>query len=617
VPRLFEFAGIVGLLGSSGLACQPIQRALISPPDDVQAFAELALAGDRTIFWISPLAKSPDALPPLVEKSAELLWVIGFSARDLPSDGLPSDEVLAADPLSLAGACGVSLPPPSFGVSLSEKDRESELDLSMVPRLTAEWLEASCPPTQMVAIDAGCPQQCDPKLVQHGCRATLDLSLCGEAPIELLFDRSGRACDPTGRCTIQPADASQSGAAWDVSCLLTRARCEMIVHRDPPSHPIQVELRSVGLPPMIPGRLPPEEAIDSLDAHNGYFSELARLPHAGAHGEIVVAGLRSQLGLCTVESPTVLWFFDDSDLSLIRSSTTVPCLMVIAPDVEPYDGFVGAFGSQAGPTPMSVGRFDASGRLLSSVPIPLPPPPATLRYVFSNADPAITEPGRLVFPINLLWPPDVMPDRRGQHDFLAEIDHRGPNLSATATPIPIDQCETVGLTLFEGALWLADDVLDRVVALAPDRGSLTATITFPIVRPAGYSGLAAPPGSRHGALLRAKRIYRGLTDVEPEAPGSRMTRLFGGLTPTAVGPWAAAPNLWAVFGTAHDARGGAEPALTFFDPVTWRFLPESHPLDDPSGTRAFGTVSRIRDGGNGRLLMLLPWSGQLGRVSAR
>lgn len=590
------------LLLSTGLAlvaCKATPVVEVDVPAEIGWVAVVTVGEAGAVRRATPLVRwSADAPLPLITRAGEgeTALLLGFSETQLEMLGVEVDD----SPLQALDGCGRALPPPVWvgrwaGGALSAHDGPA-------PRVTAPWLSTACPDLsgEPVLVDADCFEtRCEPSVRWIGrCDLELDLSSCGIGNLPASVDVDGSICADFSAAGWR-CDRTTDPVARAAYTCLEPAPCELHVHAGgAPPAPFEIARRQlVEGEPYLPGRLDRLGVLTTDDVADGHLLELLVLP-----GAVVVSRTtREPATSCYAADAQAgeLLYLDPESLLSVRTATAPYCLRRMVRDEG--GGFVGAYveGEE-----LFLGRFDRRGRLTGSAPVDerTDAQPGEPRLVQAGSDRVLEMvmlEGRLVVLLG-----------KGRGDsFLFTFD------AATLRPILREQIRsgTSGMVVAGGGVvattrngeqemaWLDVSSAEEVAAaklpwrdLPRETDSLLSVLEVPATGEILVTGTPPP----------------ALFVLESMGPTRARAVIFErDAYPVTMAPWPAGDPVF-VAGIEQETDGRWSSVGALFDPTRGRFLPGTWPLGN-------GVVGRIRVDDAGRLWLLLPWSGEVIRLTPR
>lgn len=576
-------------------SCKGTAVVDVDVPEETAWVAVVTVDESGEVLEATPLLPwhATDPLP-LITRSTGTTLLLGFSAAQLETLGAEVDD----SPLVPVKGCRQGLPAPLwtrrwFDGALRSHDGPT-------PPLTAPWLTSLCPDLSgsAVRVDADCFEtRCEPRVRWTGrCALELDLGSCGLGVVPASVDASGAVCADFSAAgwACEPVADPVAQAAY--ACL-EPAPCEIHVHAgEPPTAPFELAKTQLveDAEPYLPGTLDRLGVLQTDTLADGYLLELLVLPDA----VVVSRSVDLPVGACFPGDarPGALVFLDPESLLPVRTTTAPRCLRRMVPDEA--GGFVGAYvdGNE-----LLLGRFDERGSLTSSVPM-------DPRQEAGPGEPRLVRAGvdRVLEMLEIGSRLVVLLGNSTGDSFLFTFDAvtLGPLLRAqirSATSAMLSTGDTVVATarnLEQEIAWLdvttANEVAverlpwrdlpretDSLLSLHAVRGELLVTGTPP---PALF--LLSPMGPVRARAMIFDRDAFVVT----------------------MASW---PGRSVFVSALAQEEGGRWSSLgALFDPARGRFLPGTWPLGD-------GVVGRIRSDDRGRLWLLLPWSGEVIRLTPR
>ncbi|MCK6549558.1 hypothetical protein L6R52_27225 [Myxococcota bacterium] len=581
-------------------ACKRADVLVADVPVEVEVIAVVELDDAGRVVRATPIVEwdAGEAVP--LTASAARVIVAGWPRATI--EGIAPARLAA--PLRAVEGCALALPAPMWAAAWSD-DGLTSLDVATVPRLGADWLEDRCgaggPSVDLASIDVSLDcrdQRCAPaRRSTRPCVVELELEDCGLAPLEATVQLDGTLCvEPEQgmwRCApTVPLDAREEALA----CTAPEACTVSLFARDPEAPPpFVLETRRYSAstpwdPVRPPGTISPAEAHVGLGFDVVALRDRVFVAHAPAfEGR---SPCRERPGVVTF-----LWGFDAATLEVVVTSAQPSCLEALAPDVE-ADRFVGAFHSVEG---WQLGRFDREGQLVDQRPI-TSVPSGEEQWVVRRIL-LLREHGWIAA---LFTADELVPDRTRVtfHDAVSLEEEWHADLldGQAAFELAFGGGDRLYLLAF-GVHRVASIDLegrrlhgDRIVPIELDRLNVLQDLH---VRDARGALFVVAQGTRK--LVSLEQDGRVFTRAPPST-GADLLRIH---------PWPGVPGLMLVAGTfAPEGGAGRRAELVLYDVDAERFRPG---VWDVGG----GIISRIVEDPGGRLWLLYPWTGILGRLEPR
>lgn len=221
--------------------------------------------------------------------------------------------------------------------------------------------------TGSIAIDVTCRNsRCGAIAVQEACSLQVRLGDCEEpASFDLRVAEDGAVLGGTSELfgTCQPLEPRPDGL-FSLACERGTSTCRADIYAA--GQTIDAELTTLRL---VDGlyQMPASsnsQAIDRDDAFEGYLAGAALIGD-----QLAISTFRGEYsGLECARDPSELVFIDRATATVVHTATTPSCLTHLARDPS-REELIGLFGGQA----PQLGRFDRQGKLLASRALELPP----------------------------------------------------------------------------------------------------------------------------------------------------------------------------------------------------------------------------------------------------
>lgn len=559
----------------------------------------------------SPLVRfGPNAALPIYA-SVDDAWLIGYGSELTPvieGRNIQTDTA----PLFAAQSCQTRLPKADWWAPVTQPPPEA---LLQAPRMTASWLPMTCsdPGQGGLQVHLSCvPVPCLIKTkALNACSDALDLSPCGIGSPILHRSPFGAGCLDTPKSWgCEPQAPTPEYAQVALSCVLPLVEgptpCDITVYERTPAKPFALDgLRTETLELVNPERIlrPDTNELKPVELEAEYTLFGVAYGLVGVDGQLW-ASHRSDGGLGTgcrtagLGPPTALSRIDPEAMAVLSSVPTEACLQALLPD--PGEGlFVGAHPS-SDEASWQISRYDPQGRRLGSVSIP-----------------------------------DSRPGEGWWLAGLLAFPERGTLLVATSGKIPsalrftelsIEDLSIVRTSTFAGPAIHRLRKVDAETLLAA-RGDFGPPWTVlrldlegnelrseELFEPTFRGDLNILDVVHHPASgLDVFSVGRDEPSVRVwKPPGHSRSNFYEYSTTQASGfvPWPANPNLLLMAGTKPEIDGGSTAILQLFDPAQGRLLPGAAPV-------GLGIVSEYVIGETGEIFLLLPWSGQLVKVTGQ
>ena len=367
---------------------ETIAAAIPDLPGDVTWYVVWLEAEDGRIVRSTAVTPRGDAdalVLPLSPANGDGVRVrfVGYRDADLAAV-LPEDPQALRDArVRIAGPADPPLPPPAFSASGALTGNEAVLNSAPLGvELTVSWLPR-CPelfPDETeTLVDLSCTDQyCRPSVTQSGCLVDLMTGNCETESLTGTIDGRGHitfqpstvlgACQSSDRASLYATMSVDCGGGSVGPCRLdfyqeVRAAAAVVVT----TTVVDVE---------------PHHPLEPSRPSDGYLGNLV------VYGDRVAVihydGKRS-LKNCHTRDVAKVAIYDVDTVEQVATATVPPCLSQLVADPR-GDGFLGAWRR---PNP-GVGRFDADGRLLRSVPLE---PDGNTRFHFPSDMLAVEELG--------------------------------------------------------------------------------------------------------------------------------------------------------------------------------------------------------------------------------
>ncbi|MCK6548702.1 hypothetical protein L6R52_22855 [Myxococcota bacterium] len=591
-------------------ACAPVHESR-----DVPASAEwitvLELDARGVVVAASPLYRRDPAAPlPVHVDASRPVLVAGLTSASL---GALTEVVTSTDALSLATGCAPRLPAPVWAARLVD-GALVETRVADVPALTAPWLEDRCtldaPPT--VVVDCG-PTACLARATPTRRRCTWNVDptvSCGSPPLTVTIGVDDEVCfedSELDACTI-PARYPEPAAQLlcEVPIAVSDRACNVDVFSSPaapPWTPPDLAGRTISLAdvtPWVPGSLSTFGDLRAEATFDGFLRGLVVLDDGRVH-VTRAPGPPTEPPECGAERGDVAWLLDTIDrdaLRVVETSTVPTCLGTLERDPL-GGGLVGLFRRDDA---WHLGRFDARGRELASIALPvellaglraeavaLRVVPETTRVIamLARDDPNATE----LFDVELAT---------------MRVEHHWP-MERTTWSFDFEDPRRIGFVARRGATTCTLDVDRDVEPSCVDGGCLVPEwAAFNYV---AWDYLVHAATDR--TLISIGTAAEGVWVCE--APGEAGPRSVApwerSLQPGRMHPYPRARELVLVTGVTNDGEAWRT-AVVLLDPVRRQLLPGTWLLDA-------GLTSVIREDAEGRLWLMSPWDAKVTRLDLR
>ncbi|MFO0725875.1 MAG: hypothetical protein U1E65_18975 [Myxococcota bacterium] len=557
----------------------------------------------------SGLLEVPSAL--LVAPGERPVVLLGFDEARLP--GPFSGDTSA--PATLAVGCAPQLPPPS-----EAKVTDGSV-VPPLPKLTAPWLEDSCPapPLTLAVEDGDAPARCTMTITAFprcGFEATLNRETCSTSGVVV-----GRAQPDGSVCaTIKNGfDGCVRGTgSASLDCSAAGQGFQFFLPEAPPlsleRHPLGTG-RALMSPASFTVSLDPGGVALRLvyGVSEGWLSDLALTGDAVAvidHADAFVDARCERAGGGAKSEPDRVLFLDPETLAPSSSATIAPCATRIFANSR-RDGWLVVHG---GPTP-SISVLDRAGRTRRSTPIC----PQAVPAVIAGADLSAAEHalGVVMNSVEIKT-----------HVYFARFDEEGTLLGACQDIVgwwgndagngahlitDLFSLESDGWIVSDeniGGGWIFDG--PRTSSGGPGAGALGVGARFTVHTglqvPADIGFLGRLPDGRVMMTHHNRNPALELADLVGTTLEPRLVPHFisaaAPLTPVALAPERVATSLWWSQAEAPYVHAG----LGLFLGPKYRAQP--YELDLGPGLPGRMSVDR-----SGRLLLLMPWSSEIVRIT--
>jgi hypothetical protein len=515
--------------------------------------------------------------------------LVGYDRPRLLDAGGRLPERLEVDPVKIAAPCAPKLPAPIWAARLG--DGLEPVDPATAPALTSKWIEERCdPPDELFAdVRCGVPRCASETRAISPCERHLATTGCGLGTVVVSYDGADPSC-----IELRGADRR-----------CDRTRGDVLTCESPDILACEVEIVPGGN-----GRLPP------IDLARLSIGALVPSPHPGAKDHallsvprefvdwgqaydllpldehlVVVAIAGDERERCPAGKDRRLVFVDPDAMTVSRTATAPDCLEVLAPEIS-GPGFVGGVRGARGEP--SLARFTADGVMIDSTELPTAPNEDLVAAIVAlDAHYAV-----------------VTQERDGNSYGATSLVTVDPELGVVETVELEDRLHVVaGLPPDQIIAWArrwpagGDDL--RILSIPG--GAITDMAEQPVVD--GFRGT-------HIAATRDRIILFAGDDHEIELYERSPLSPFLLLGPVGAPGFVFGSDRWSEALLILGGSGGAPatalvPELYFLDPNEARFLPGRIALE------GIGPVSRVRTDAAGRAFALLPWDGEVVRVTLR
>lgn len=446
--------------------------------------------------------------------------------------------------------------------------------------------------TPNMSVDSSCEgRRCVLNTTQEGCRVELALSVCMSEELVAAIDDDGRLTfEPSralGTCVDGPA---RPLAQHSITCDTPHGVCTYDLYAQAGRTPFEVDAVPLVASPFSSPPDQEREPLGRLDAWTGYLVDTALVGQG-----LWVSTRRGAFGTieCQFPEPAELVRVDTESLAVTVRRDAPPCLAHLARD---RSGNGELLGVTAGKAP-TLHRFDAEGRALESLALP----PITLTRPTDELVPTALVSDSSTTTVAILFTSTPLSGA----SWLVTVSTAGPlRWLRTSAPQAGQLRGTSGL--IDSALYAAD----------PDGGQLVRmplvgrTSTLTLTPPRGASDDAGAvywhePSQRLVVSTTSKRAALWTLD-----PLSRTTSRAFGYEAELI-PWA----ITAFPGSADQVMVGVmiappsfQAAVALYSISEQRFLPGLVSLGS-------GAVTKLETDAQGRVWALLPWAGQLARIT--
>lgn len=562
-----------------------------------------------------PLASSPNGLP-ITAREGEEFTLLGFSSQQLQSTGLQPQrfESGTLSPILEPESCDPPLPASAWQARYD--GRGEPVTDAVELTLTHDALKNSCPdtirPIRGAVLNQSAP--CAPLIQRSGCVLDLDLSSCGNLPnAKGRILPSGDLCvEPPAGCTREDGSAIRCGSAG-----VSLSTC-------PEDLPIQtfsiVEPQELRVP--FSSTLAPRPGLVSV--FSGWLSDFVVLSdrvisasYADAMGQPMLRNVACRPISADLDYiPGMrLHLFDLTGRSL-GDVQAPPCLVQMTPDPH-GDGFLAFFRNDPDVAQQSpkfaIGRFDRDGALVEQADLPddLMREWRNANWYYNVRSTALSSDGDLLYAV-LDAPPagSAGPGFAPLQGRVYAIDTQ--TLAVRFKSELLGESTNLSTIALDGDRALVLDAGLRTVMVL-DAGDLqvrSAALARPMGTPLHMAQLDDPPSFyifEAGNLPALSILTQSLGERRPIVAE-------GASTVTYAAPWSAAPDV--LFAGAliraelFDDINLRIARLLRFDLRRERFVPCDQQL-------GIGPITRMLEGPQGGLWLLLPWEAKLLRLSAQ
>jgi len=562
-----------------------------------QSSVEVQLPGDVT--WAAVLLGAADgprgsferidpARPLAIEVGAvsAAIEVRGFTAAGLGA-AVDASAPVFGDRLRPAGACEPALPRPSYVASLTATTPLAVGGRDGLARVTADWIKDRCAhrslPFSVVTTCSDTP--CSFSMMDAGCGFTADGARCG-APSFCGVGLPGEppSFEPLDRANCS-ATAVQLGADASFDCVVAGVHCQVDLRLgiEPPlAVAVSKETRALfGDVRYVPeGPLQVKGAPELL---TGFVSDLVVLPD-----RLVVVHADGALIRPEECHAAVLEMLDLETLGTLQKVPAPDCLQALVRD--PGGAFLGLAKTSSGAV---VYRFDPDGRVIGRLALAMPDSGVGRQL----RDPVILGNGQVYVGVSSL-------DPEGKVTGMDTLVALGPMLEATKPVRMVHEEFYFAAAGTGGELGFLDAAAGYVTVIdVVTEMNLRKT-------PSGHKGsgtaLYHPESRRY--VVSAYSSYVGLLILEPGR--DEAVRVFYNDGPEApLGMFLVPGHPGWVGVTLTDVLAPQpELKLAFLDPTRRLLL---------RGTQVLGrgVATRFEADTAGRVFTVLPWSGEVMRIS--
>lgn len=349
----------------------------------------LFVATDQTIDWLAMIelgaSSEVAASTPLIRRrdgesfelrgrQDETLVIAGFSEGRLEPVLRGVDRsTIETTPLSPVFGCGQRLPRPELFVRVDPGGGEPQaMEPASAPLLGASWLETTCPRVDRsrIAVDARCQSAvCLRGATQGtGCNLELDLSTCFAEPLPIVELAGERLCIPSSESWSCTETQTSPPAVASAECRTrlfegSTTDCRLDLYLDPEAPRFSIDARVSLVDGAMGGSVFQLGSDDIVEA--------VAFDMIIAGGRIYATSAkdgrtRVRCGDGVATPQTTLHELDPETLSPLRSRPAPPCLGFLIPF---EGGFAGLFPEPARRS-WAIAKFDAAGTLTSTAPLP-------------------------------------------------------------------------------------------------------------------------------------------------------------------------------------------------------------------------------------------------------
>ncbi|MCK6548015.1 hypothetical protein L6R52_19345 [Myxococcota bacterium] len=592
----------VMLLALTACLRSSIVEVDVAPEIDRVAVVELDAAG--AFVAATELAEwRPGAALPIVAHGASDAIVVGWRSSALEAAGASLDA-LAGARLERATGCALAVPTPSWAARWTASGALEPVDTTVVPMMTASWMRHACGAfaASTILVDVPCVgRRCpQPEVAPGACTFEADLSSCGVGVVRGSIDHEGALCvelsTTTWRCARADATTSFAAAPARFTCDEPLA-CALDVHVVPRDDeaPFTIDrLRFVDRPPYLPEGLRVRPEVGPWRLSMGYGLDAAALDEL-----VFVSFIDAEPASCLTRAGhlgTWLHGYRSDTFERVVARALPSCADRLIPDGR--GGLLVTFFEDGA---WMLGRFDRAGERVASRTISVLGPNVAASSVVDDLVLVEDPPA-----IAVLFGPAV----EGNAPPMITLHDVDTLVERSRTELPIGRAYSMALEGRGRLVLSANDSNElawfdvagaRLDGRAPTAVGdlLRAAIYRPLVDAARARILV--PSQGDATLLSVGEVG----DLRARAPFSEtFALLVSGLH------WPAGTGRVLFAGGTDHGAGDRRVAVTSFDPETERFLPGSHEL-------GFGVPSRLVEDDRGRAWVLLPWAGEIVRLTPR
>lgn len=578
--------GLVGLgvaCALAGCALEPSRSAAIDAlPDDVAWVAAVIEAEGEVVSATGLHPPSALAGGTLLRPEGDgRLVLVGFTASQLAPWGPPDAETLLRTALRPPAVDESALPRPSF----EAVGEGAQSDLRSRPptlTLTADWVEG-CPtllPTPTSLVDLSCALRfCEGEARQVGCNLEVEAIACGGGLLEATVGAQGdlrfAASDELGICT--PLDDPDAVVA--AACTGLDTPCEVRVRAEAPEVVWDVDLVPiVGAEPDV---FRDRETPLVADGWIGAFAVLS--------DRALVFDFDGAFSPDCLDAGGRVHVVDLDSLEVTRTATAPACVQVAEVEAGGQSALV-----LYGRVDPLLGRIDANGRVVRSVPLDLPHEGAPV--MLSDID--IVD-GRVTVLAGVFG--------RDLPEYLSVYD--AETLAPLARTPPLEERTSMIQPLVTGGVVVVNRGSSEMIEIDLETGALGTQIALrQLCGGRGHHDMTGFPGADAYALtsLQDRAELRIVSSRLDECRAHRF--LEARVDQTVLRPAPGNPRQLVV-GMVEAAPPRAA-RLAVFDADAGRFLVGTAELGP-------GIMDQLQADSAGRLWVSLPWTGRVARVGRR